>query len=278
MKPMVPIGPHCDDMVECSDGSLIKRSEVWWDCRDNPHSNEADRHESNVAIVTEILDNHATGSEEYCRENEDFAYGYCCLVDEGHYNWPIADWIESTYGDIIKKEDIKDCINSVEIPESDDIIDDIISNINIKDIADRIKERLSSFDCEVIFNHNEYADYGGPGCCLAGFAISEQEEQICVTEIPELNNLHESGILDDVLDEYNGDAYISRYQRREKNPETGYYEPVGRETYDRGLDRPTFEYYHSPAGRWDFVVPEDTMEEYFKDSIVDFMEDRIPAR
>ena len=127
-----------------------------------------------------------------------------------------------------------------------------------------------------MFGNNEYAIYDGPGCYLDGFDIGEVEEQVGISDYPEFEVLHKCGELDDCLDEYDGYACINRSKRRVKNEKTGHYEEVGRNTYDtHGSDYPTFEFYHSPGGRWDFVVPDDRMNDLLQEALIELFEKEV---
>ena len=249
MEPVVPCTWHRDDIVECSDGTRLPHVDAVEDCRGGFHSNLEDMNEANVEIVTEVLDSIVQWAEEYCTENTDYADGYYCILEESSYNWTdiVEDWIYNSYPD--------DCRFSTYVLK--DLVAQVIENID------------AGFDCEVEYNSSEYSRYTGNGCCLDGFDIGEYEEQVDITCFDELKELHLRGELDNCLDCYNGDGYVSRQQRREKNEKTGHYENVGRETYDP-YDRgdTTFEMYMNPGGRWDFVVPADRMEELVTESII----------
>ena len=85
--------------------------------------------------------------------------------------------------------------------------------------------------------------------------------------------MHDDDRLNDVLDDVKSDSYVSRSRRRVKNEETGRYECVGRETYDPyGSKYPDIMTYHCPGGRWDFVVCEDTMNEYLLDGLTELFD------
>jgi len=282
LDPVVPVGPHPEDDTICSDGTSCKRRHAFIDCKGDPHSSDGDRVEANNAIVADILDERAAWASEYCTENEDFATGYDCIINEGHHDWDsgIEDWIESNYEDFDVRKILTDNMEDFNFeasPETeeetaytfDDCIDDNICAISNDKLVSAIKEDINDcMSCDVVYSHNEYARHSGHGCCLGGIEIGDQEEQIGIDDCDELKALHDSGELNDCLDHYNGDAYINRSCRREKNKETGYYENVGRETYDAyGSDHPDILFYHYPDGRWDWVICQDHMEDYFKDAL-----------
>ena len=255
MEAKVPTARLPMDLVKCSDGTFRHHEDVWYDCRDNPHGTEEDRHEADVAIVTEVLDGVGKWADEYCTENTDYADGYAHIIDEVSHDWPgpVREWIENTHHDCMGHGKFDDCM--------DKLVDSICENLE------------GGFDTEPEYSSNEYAAYSGSGCCLWGTDIGEYEEQIDVSCFPELKELHDRGDLDDVLDDViECDVYVSRSKRRVKNETTGCYEQVGRDTYmpyDRKNDHPTFEVYTNPGGRWDWVVSEERMEELLTAAIIE---------
>lgn len=236
---IVPVGPHRDDTVVCSDGTEVVRSEVFVDCAGGAHSSDEDRKDANVAIVTELLDAQEKWYSAYCTENEDFASGYDCIVAEGSHGW---------------KDRIEEYLEEENIDYDAALVAFLI-------------DRLDANDCELKYNRSDYSCYSGPGLCLDSIEIGEQELQIDINNFPELKVLHESGELDDILDCYNGDLYISRSQRRVLNEETGCYEQVGRDTYMPygDSDYPNMFGYANPGGQWHWVVPADTVNELIRE-------------
>lgn len=231
---VVPVGPHRDDIMVCSDGTECPRYEARFDCAGNAHSTDEARHDADVEIVTELLDAREKAVSEYCTENEDYASGYDCIVNEGSHGWRdrIEEWLEA--------EDI-------------DFDAALVAHII---------DRIDSSDCEVVYNRSEYAAYSGPGLCIDSFDIGEVEEQIGISDYPELTVLHNQGRLDDVLDDVRCEFCISRSRRRVKNEKTGSFEPVGRETYmPYGSDYPSILAYTMPGGQWHWVIPADCIRE-----------------
>ena len=251
MEPLVPTRKHYDDLVECSDGNMILHGEAFYDCNGCPHSTEEDRAEAELTIVTEILDAHAEWVCEYSRENTDYADGYYHCIVEDSYAWNerIGRWFESNIEDYYGHSKYDDC--------KDKLIEFICDGLN------------DCNDWEPEFSGDEYSAYSGSGCCMGSFDIGECEEQIEVNGNEALKELHDCGRLNDILDNYNGELYVSRDRRREKNEETGYYEYVGREHYDhRGSDHPDIMGYVSPGGQWHFVVCEERMTELMNEAII----------
>lgn len=241
MDSNVPTRPHADDWVECSDGSVRREAEVFYDCRDNAHGTEEDRHEADATIVTEVLDGVAKWAEEYCTENTDYADGYAHVLCECSHEWPqhVKEWIEDSH-----------CL------DYDDCIDELVT---------AVCEELDADDAEATYNGSDYGGYSGEGCCLDGFKIEEYEEQIDISCHDELQELHNQARLDDVLDDVKDyEFYLHRSRRREKNECTGYYEDVGRKTYmpyEHNAKHPTFEITVGISGGWDFVVSKERMDE-----------------
>jgi hypothetical protein len=250
-----PVAPHANDVVDLSDGTSCARSEAFADCKGGYHRTEYDRHDADVLVVTEVLNYRAKWSEEYCTENDDYASCYDCIVSEGSHRWDesVGEWVLDNWDELTGGVALDECIQG--------------------EITAIICDRLDVSDCECKYNHSDYSGYSGPGCCLGGFKIEEHEDQVDVNDCDELRVLHEEGRLDDVLDDVNCDAYVSRSHRREKNETTGHYENVGRETYmpyDHHREHPTFCIYISISGGWDFVVPQGRMEELFCEAMIDW--------
>jgi len=250
MDSIVPVGPHHDDVIVCSNGAECSRSEAFYDCRNNPHFTEKDRLDADVEIVTDILTMQDEWVCDYCTNVADYADRYDCIVGEGHHNWPgrIEEWLCDNYGDIHGRTDFDDRMQDV-----------------VEFIYDRLKDYIYF---EPIYDASDYATYYGEGLCLDSFEVGEYENQIDIDYIPELKKLHDSNELDDVLDCVNCDIYIDRSKRRVKNEKTGYYEYIGRETYDPyNSDYPNLMSYHNPGGQWHFIVPMDYMKDTVKDAL-----------
>lgn len=248
MEATVPVKPDPDTLIECSDDTMIRRGDARYDCRGGVHRTDSDAHDANVTIVTEVLDGVDEWVTEYSTENTDYADGYAHIIDELSHLWPdlVNEWL---------------CDNYEFESETDDKL--------VKLICEALD---GGFDCEPEYNRSEYATYSGSGCCLWGTDIGECEEQIDISNHDELQALHDEGILDDILDDVNCDAYVSRSHRRVLNKKTGNYKNVGRETYmpyDHDSDYPCLTTYHNPGGRWDWVVSYDRMKELATAAIIE---------
>jgi len=252
---LVPTAPHVDDIVVCVDGSECRHGDALFDCEGGAHRTDEDRHDRDVQVVSDFLDEVGKWAEDYCTGNSDYPDAYSCLINEGCHDWDddVREWIENEYGD--------ECGHT----NFDDYIEEIVEKV--------CEELDGEFDCEAEYNSNEYAAYSGSGCCLGSFDIGEHEEQIEINGHDVLRVLHERGDLDDVLDDVNCDVYINRDRRREKNEETGYYEPVGRETYmpyEHNREHPDLLIYVNISGQWQWVVPADRMEELVCEALLDY--------
>lgn len=240
---LVPVAPHRDDLVECSNGAICARHEALFDVRGCAHCDDDARMEANVAIVREVLEGVEEWSNDYHTGNSDYPDCYSYLVDEVSHGWAsrIEEWIQD---------------NRADLTDDDDLVSELVEYLRIN--------ITGSFDCEAEYDRNEYSAYSGSGCCLYSLDIGECEEQIDVSSHDELKELHDLGELDDCFDALDRDFCIYRSRRRVRNEETGYYEEVGRKTYapyDHHADHPTVEIYTMPGGQWHFVVPAERMEE-----------------
>lgn len=249
MESKVPTTAHRNDLVECSDGTLCEASEAFADSKGDYHSDAEARHESDVTIVTDVLNSVGEWADDYCTGNTDYADSYAHMIDEDSVRWHdnVEEWVEEHCDEY-----------------------DLDSHIVESVVVWVFDELQGSFDCEPEYDSNEYSGYSGSGCCLASFDIGENEEQIDVSGHDELQALHDDNRLDDILDDVNCDVYVSRSHRREKNEETGNYERVGRETYmpySHNEDHPTFEVYTNPGGQWHWVVSEDRMTELVDEAL-----------
>jgi len=257
MEAEVPVGKHCTDTVTCSDGTVMLESDAFEDCEGNYHSDAEDRHEREVTIVTEFLDGVDKWVTEYAQENEDWTSSYDHIVFEVLHdgNRSVEEWV---------RENSDHGRWNATCRYNDD---------TVKRITKLVCENLDyTSACEAEFNHDEYADYPGPGCCLWGTDIGEQEKQIEVNNHECLSALHACDRLDDVLDDVYCDVYVRRSKNRVKNEKTGCYEEVGRKTYKSGRtpDKlPTFYTSHTVSGRWDWVVSADRMNELVTEAIIE---------
>ena len=180
--------------------------------------------------LSKFLDSVAQWVEEYCTENEDFASGYDCIVFEDAIRWRdrFEDYVRTNF--------------------------DLPDDVSARDVWERLDKR---FDFEWVYCSNEYAAYSGEGFCAVSFDIGEQEEQIEVDGHDILRELHECDALDDYLDEYNGDLYISRCRPRVYDEDKGHYVFKGRETYKRSAGYYYLYGYVNCPGQWHAVISDD---------------------
>ena len=261
------------------------------DCRGESHNSEEDRDEADVTIVEEILNGIVKDQTDYYTDNEDWPHGCGYIVTEVAHDWPARFedtefWDQNQYYDFIEEmisngeievdleAENADC-GEDELPwtlrETSDSVGWIEEHYNLPDedkIIERICEEIDGYD-EVEFDRSDYSCYEGNGVCLYSLDLGECEEQVEISGYEELQELHDQGRLDDVLDSVNCDLYISRSKKRVKNEKTGYYEEVGRETYmpyEHSKKHPDFLGYFSPGGQWHYIVSEDTVDEAMKEA------------
>ena len=247
---LVAVGPHRSDFVECSDGSVIMRSDAEYvDCRGVVHRDEDALCDANDEIVKEVLDAEDAYCGEYV-ESEDYGACYAHLVREGYHNWggPIGYWLDDnhTYGSGWNRR-----------PTYNGKMRDML----IEAIGQPVYD-YDDFECH--YQRDEYGCYAGDGCAIDSFEVGEYETQIDLADREELKALDESGDLEGCLARYDGNLYIrcnDRYDRESKKRVcTGY------------VEHGSFYGYSTGWGRWHFVVPTDSMDEYLAKAIVEYCE------
>ena len=248
---LVPCGPLPGDLVQCEDtGEQCERRNAYADCRGNYYTDDCNRHEADVAIVTEVLMGEDEWVTEYCTENQDYSAGYDCIIDDDRARWTysVDEWVGDNY----------DGYDRLSTGDADRIVSLICEELD------------GASDCDLIYYDSDYASYSGPGCCIGSVSIDEYENQVDFDRHDELQELHDKGILDDVLDDVNCDAYVSRSRRREFI--NGKWEYVGRETYKTYRDDcDHLMTYHHPGGCWHWVVSDDRMDSALLAAIVQFL-------
>lgn len=199
--------------------------------------------DDNLEKLTEYLDNVGKWTEDYVFDNSDYADSYYCLVTEDSITWRdrIREWVSEEYPHLSEK------------------------------FADSVWENCEGkWDSEAEAIRNEYDSYSGKGCCIGSFGIEEYEQQLDFSDQSICTELHESGELDDYLDEYNGDVYPCRAKHRVKNEDTGHYEYVGRELYNpHNHKNATLEVIVGVGGQVRFVIPEERMRELVVETILE---------
>lgn len=250
MELMVPVGPHRDDIIECSDGTPIRRGDAEFvDCRGVVHSDEDTMNDANDDIVRELLDAHDEWIGEYV-SSDDYGdqYVYCAI--ESNYSFPerVGQWLDDNY---------TDCPGNPDHPGARPIY-----NGNVRQaLIDSIAQEIDEWDLEAHYNHNEYAAYSGDGCCLASFEVGEYESQVDIDSMPELIALNKSGDLEGCLEGYTGDLYLYR---------AGTYAKSGWTRDGNYVSHGCFTAYSTGWGVWHYVIPESRMKELLCDAIVDY--------
>jgi len=237
---LVPVGPHRDDRVVCSDGTECARHEALADVNGGLHYYDEDRREANQDIVNELIDACCAGADEYT-EHEDYGNGYAHCVRECHHNWAdrIDEWLDGQ------------CV-------------DYSGDVR-KAMVESIGQLAYDFDeFEAIHCRNEYADYSGEGCCLDSMEIGEIEEQVDIDGVPAFVELHEAGELEGHLEDYNGDACLYCNDR--------YDAASGRRVKTGYVSGNCFSFHTMPGGQWHYVVSKETMDSYLTKAIVEYCE------
>jgi len=206
--------------------------------------------EEKLQELNDYLDSVGEWAEDYVFDNSDYADSYYTLVCEDQIIWRdrIEEWVCEEYPHLSKE------------------------------FARRVWENCDpGYDSEAETHRCEYAGYSGKGCCIGSFAIGEYHDQYDFSGDTVLDELHDSGELDDYLDHYNGDVYVNRDRRREKNEETGRWEYVGRKTY--GPDRPhaTLDLITHVGGQVRFVISEERMRELITETILQVASENKPV-
>lgn len=236
---------HPEDIVTCVDGTELKLKDAFTDVEGNYYTNEDDVFDAHVQFVEDILNNVAKQVEEYT-QSEDYAEAYLCILGEGCYKEKLVEYIT----------DNTDC--SAELAES---------------ISEFIDEDDITFDIEFKYQYSEWGSYDGPGLCLDSFGIGEYEEQVDIDSVPTLKALHELGVLDDILDKVNCDAYVSRDRSRVKDEDTGTYVYKGRDTYNPyNREHPDLTCYVLCGGSWHFIITPERIDEIFQAALTNVSE------
>jgi hypothetical protein len=245
---LVPTKPHPDDQVECSDGTHIRLGDAWIDCTGQAHRDDEARREANTEFVHDALDSRAEWACDYT-QHEDYGDGYCYLVKELHHGWKdrVKEWIDD------------DGIGHIDWDEYPELLDYVVETV---------WEKLYAWDnWESIHEGSDFSAYYGDGCCLAAFEVGECEEQVSLSDHPEFAELHDKGELEAILEDYNGDLYISENDHYDKETKTripdGY---VSKGKYPDILG------YVNPGGQWQYVVSKENMDEAVDEAITEYAE------
>jgi hypothetical protein len=241
---LVPITPHPDDTMECSDNTYIRRGDAFIDCQGNAHRDDAERCEANREYVENVLDSRAEWACDYVA-SEDYSDQYAHMVKECKHDW----------NDRIKEWVIDDGIGEIDWTAYPELL---------KVLVESISEKVYDWDNWFgEYERSDYSSYYGSGCCLASFSVGEYEDQISLTDVEGFAELHQLGELEALLEDYNGDLYISRNDHYDK--ETNTRAPDG--YVDKGGN---FLGYTNVGGQWRFVVSSENMGEAFDEAINDY--------
>jgi len=245
---LVPTAPHPDDRMKCSDDTYIRRGDAFVDCTGNAHRDEDARRDANVDFVTDTLDARAGSACDYA-EHEDYGDGYHFLVKEIHTEWKdkVKEWIVDDGADQIDWEEYPRLLNVM---------------------VNTVWQKVYDWDnWEAIHESSDFSAYYGGGCCLVSWEVGELEEQISLSNHPGLAELHDRGELEGILEEYNGELYISRDDHYDK--EQNCRVPAG---YVSGYKCPDIMGYVNPGGQWHYVVSEENMTDALNEAITEYAE------
>jgi hypothetical protein len=242
---LVPIAPHPDDKVECSDDTYIRRADAFIDCTGNAHRTDDERYEANREHVENVLDSRAKWGDNYV-QSEDYGDGYAHVVKECSHDWSgcIKGWL-------------LDELWEIDLEEHPELL---------KVLVESISQKVYDWDnWESEYDRSEYSLYCGDGCCLASFGVGEYEDQISLSDVNGFTMLHVAGELEALLEEYNGDLYISRNDHYDKETQTRV--PDG---YVSKGSHPDILGYTNPSGQWHYVVSSENMHDAFDEAIDDY--------
>lgn len=217
-----PVAPHIDDIVECSDGTTMRRADAIKGLN-GYHSNDDDRYESDKEFIHAFIDDHAAWACEYA-EHDDYGGEYAYLAQECPSDYARDEMIDYITG---------------------------LADVTVKEATDLADELLQA-DVECQHECNEYASWKGDGVSLFSFSIGEIEHQVDLADT-EWYSDYDKDELENILAAYNGDACISCYSRY--NKETGKHER-GKAVRGNCLTLVV-----SPGGQWVYYIPGSTIRE-----------------
>ena len=206
------------------------------------------KNDANDDIVKELLDAEDEWIGEYVA-SDDYGNGYAYLVSERSYYWSdrIGEWLDDN------------CTDGGGWKARPRYTGELR-----KALVEGIADRMDECDYEAHYQSNEYANWGGDGCCLDSLEVGEYETQIDIAGRPEFEALAASGDLEGCLDRYNGDLYISCNDR--------YDAESGRRVRTGYVSHGCFWGYSTGWGRWHYVVSDERMNALLCESIVDYCE------
>ena len=112
-------------------------------------------------------------------------------------------------------------------------------------------DAINGYDCEVEYNSNEYTSYDGDGLCLGSFPVGEYEEQVDISQFPELQVLLDRDDLLELLENARSDSCVESNPRLQD-------------------DYPCFHTYHLPGGIWHVVVPRERVIELTTETVLEY--------
>lgn len=214
--------PHIDDIVECSDGTTMRRADAIKGLN-GYHSNDDDRYESDKEFIHAFIDDHAAWGCEYT-EHDDYGGEYAYLAQESPSDYArdeMIDYIKS-FADVTDEE------------------------------ANKLADELLMTDVECQHEHNEYSAWRGDGVSVFSFSIGEIEHQIDLTDA-EWYADYDKDELENIFEEYNGDAIISCH--------SWYNKETGKRERGKAMRGNCITLILSPGGQWVYYIPGSTIRE-----------------
>jgi len=242
LEPVVSVRPHHEDPIECADGTVRNREDVFFAVDGKAYGTEDERTEAETQLVREVLETSAKWVESYTsgEYNNDYGDGYAYVVAESDFGHHVQQWVDDYRLDNSEAWD----------------------DAHVKRIAEGIIERIgdrNEFDSK--FDSCEYSCYSGSGICLYSLDIGEYEDQIEVSAHDTLADLDSEGRLESILGELDRDFCIYRFS---------HYDPETKDrTYDNYVRHGCLMLTHAPGGQWHYVVSEENARLYLAEAICD---------
>lgn len=223
LEPLVPVGPHRNDIVFCEDTNVYnERCNVYTAVDGTCFEDDAERREHDKDLVRAVLDDHEKWAQDYL-ESDDYGNDYAYLAMETSHDWP----------GYIEEYCLENGISCALVPYIAECIDD------------------SDIECQM--NRNHYAGYSGDGMCLFSFDVEEHEDQIEVDNNPVLKALHDRDELEGILVELDR-KYCFHYSNH-------WDQDKQQRIFDKIVNNGTFLMYHSVSVVWHYYVSRNIFDE-----------------
>lgn len=231
LEPIVPVSTHPEDPIECADGTVCHRDDVFFAVDGKAYTSEQGRDEAEVEIVKAILGGQEKWVESYTsgEYNNDYGDGYAYVAGEMDYRYAVEQWVE-------------DYDTSLPKPYSKRY-----DGPYLKRIVDSMTQQIADAgEWDSVFHASEYACYSGDGICIWSAEVGEQEDQIEVCSHAALDYLNDEERLESILEQLDGDFCLHRLSK--------YNEETEERTYDKFVRHGSFTAIFNPGGQWQYVV------------------------